>query len=599
MVPKYILALGLSCHSVSSLQTNPETNSDSIGALAGFPPIPLLLHLSTAFSHQLPLRIHSRALVSAKSPKSGLFVGLSFDPQPSDSPLLANHAMLGISDQFEVVSASSSAARDLLEVSSPLELVGRELRTLLEMADIERVLASLRADERVIIPGCNIVSVRGVRTKVDVVVEPLNTPAGMATKRLILTQGDLSLLSMETGTEVASGAFTHMPHKRTYKYSPKKPTEDRSCTSCATKVTPEWRRGPKGPKTLCNACGLQFAKKFGGKNLPVPSLSDDALATPAAVVAAAAVTTSREPSPKRSHRAMKVESDDSDTDWDEPKRKPAAKTRRASASAATSRTTSAPLLVSSPSAPTVLTTLPSQSPPSAQSAAQTPSRKGRTSSACAMTPPSSRKSSLESQQRPAAPLVTSAPPAPRQTQRLEIPGPPLHDQSWSQPPSPSSPSSIEEELNGIKFEQPPGYHFVFEDAQPMMTDPLFDLDPSSPLEATFDAPVASDVYFLTPPCVAMQPQSCKNPGQPSHLYVHNHPNGLPQIFVQQYQPHHLPQMIPLTHQPPPQWHAPQPFSFPHHVIQSAPSMVQATTLHPDMGADNVGRDSEFVTFCDD
>lgn len=33
------------------------------------------------------------------------------------------------------------------------------------------------------------------------------------------------------------------------------------CLHCGTSETPEWRRGPAGPRTLCNACGLQFAKK--------------------------------------------------------------------------------------------------------------------------------------------------------------------------------------------------------------------------------------------------------------------------------------------------------------------------------------------------
>ncbi|GAM17641.1 hypothetical protein SAMD00019534_008160 [Acytostelium subglobosum LB1] len=33
------------------------------------------------------------------------------------------------------------------------------------------------------------------------------------------------------------------------------------CHHCSTKTTPEWRRGPNGPATLCNACGLAFAKK--------------------------------------------------------------------------------------------------------------------------------------------------------------------------------------------------------------------------------------------------------------------------------------------------------------------------------------------------
>lgn len=33
------------------------------------------------------------------------------------------------------------------------------------------------------------------------------------------------------------------------------------CTECYAVESPEWRKGPKGPKTLCNACGLRWAKK--------------------------------------------------------------------------------------------------------------------------------------------------------------------------------------------------------------------------------------------------------------------------------------------------------------------------------------------------
>lgn len=33
------------------------------------------------------------------------------------------------------------------------------------------------------------------------------------------------------------------------------------CTECHVSESPEWRKGPKGPKTLCNACGLRWAKK--------------------------------------------------------------------------------------------------------------------------------------------------------------------------------------------------------------------------------------------------------------------------------------------------------------------------------------------------
>ncbi|CDU25390.1 uncharacterized protein SPSC_05283 [Sporisorium scitamineum] len=32
------------------------------------------------------------------------------------------------------------------------------------------------------------------------------------------------------------------------------------CLGCQAKETPEWRKGPMGPRTLCNACGLLYAK---------------------------------------------------------------------------------------------------------------------------------------------------------------------------------------------------------------------------------------------------------------------------------------------------------------------------------------------------
>ncbi|KAL0066098.1 hypothetical protein AAF712_006930 [Marasmius tenuissimus] len=36
--------------------------------------------------------------------------------------------------------------------------------------------------------------------------------------------------------------------------------QQQTCLGCAATSTPEWRRGPMGPRTLCNACGLVYAK---------------------------------------------------------------------------------------------------------------------------------------------------------------------------------------------------------------------------------------------------------------------------------------------------------------------------------------------------
>lgn len=44
----------------------------------------------------------------------------------------------------------------------------------------------------------------------------------------------------------------------------KRPTEGTLfCHNCKTKDTPEWRRGPSGAKTLCNACGIRWRLSQG------------------------------------------------------------------------------------------------------------------------------------------------------------------------------------------------------------------------------------------------------------------------------------------------------------------------------------------------
>ncbi|KAI9279797.1 GATA zinc finger-domain-containing protein [Sporodiniella umbellata] len=43
------------------------------------------------------------------------------------------------------------------------------------------------------------------------------------------------------------------------------------CHSCNTTETPEWRRGPDGARTLCNACGLHYSKLIRKGSLTVQS----------------------------------------------------------------------------------------------------------------------------------------------------------------------------------------------------------------------------------------------------------------------------------------------------------------------------------------
>ncbi|RAL45524.1 hypothetical protein DM860_016016 [Cuscuta australis] len=39
------------------------------------------------------------------------------------------------------------------------------------------------------------------------------------------------------------------------------PLATRRCANCDTTSTPLWRNGPRGPKSLCNACGIRFKKE--------------------------------------------------------------------------------------------------------------------------------------------------------------------------------------------------------------------------------------------------------------------------------------------------------------------------------------------------
>ncbi|KAI5784283.1 hypothetical protein FPQ18DRAFT_310212 [Pyronema domesticum] len=48
--------------------------------------------------------------------------------------------------------------------------------------------------------------------------------------------------------------------RQTDKKKKQKIADEYVCTDCGTLDSPEWRKGPKGPKTLCNACGLRWAK---------------------------------------------------------------------------------------------------------------------------------------------------------------------------------------------------------------------------------------------------------------------------------------------------------------------------------------------------
>ncbi|KIY02224.1 uncharacterized protein Z520_02362 [Fonsecaea multimorphosa CBS 102226] len=94
---------------------------------------------------------------------------------------------------------------------------------------------------------------------------------------------------------IRGDAGIHIPIDKAdarYSYADKKhkkvkSAEEYVCTDCGTLDSPEWRKGPNGPKTLCNACGLRWAKKEKKRHAATDALSSVAAgyASPAASTA--------------------------------------------------------------------------------------------------------------------------------------------------------------------------------------------------------------------------------------------------------------------------------------------------------------------------
>lgn len=85
-----------------------------------------------------------------------------------------------------------------------------------------------------------------------------------------VTGSDPQSSDSDTFAYEQGGADSFYP-KKLYKsnHSKVKKVQDaaqaRRCLHCATQKTPQWRAGPMGPKTLCNACGVRYKS---GRLLP-------------------------------------------------------------------------------------------------------------------------------------------------------------------------------------------------------------------------------------------------------------------------------------------------------------------------------------------
>ncbi|XAR69292.1 hypothetical protein NMG60_11000823 [Bertholletia excelsa] len=86
-------------------------------------------------------------------------------------------------------------------------------------------------------------------------------PCNWASRLLVLAPNSAPDMTIPTDPEAASssGKKNMKSAARKKEAGNENPVGDgRKCLHCATDKTPQWRTGPMGPKTLCNACGVRY-----------------------------------------------------------------------------------------------------------------------------------------------------------------------------------------------------------------------------------------------------------------------------------------------------------------------------------------------------
>eukprot|EP00727_Mastigamoeba_balamuthi_P009775 m51a1_g542 putative gata-binding transcription factor (226) ;mRNA; f:424345-425591 len=111
--------------------------------------------------------------------------------------------------------------------------------------------------------GLSVEEVRTVEQRTERVVCIVREVIAEVTAATIAQQKSLQIALEPPAADAAPAAPAAEPlddaaSKRRGRPPLKKPM---FCMQCGTTSTPEWRRGERGPNTLCNACGLQYSKR--------------------------------------------------------------------------------------------------------------------------------------------------------------------------------------------------------------------------------------------------------------------------------------------------------------------------------------------------
>ncbi|KAL0460708.1 UNVERIFIED_CONTAM: GATA transcription factor 11 [Sesamum latifolium] len=68
----------------------------------------------------------------------------------------------------------------------------------------------------------------------------------------------LAVETTEDPSYTTKSQFPAADHAEPQNAAPQRPAIVKKCTHCEVTTTPQWREGPLGPKTLCNACGVRY-----------------------------------------------------------------------------------------------------------------------------------------------------------------------------------------------------------------------------------------------------------------------------------------------------------------------------------------------------
>ncbi|XP_057503633.1 GATA transcription factor 9-like [Actinidia eriantha] len=98
-------------------------------------------------------------------------------------------------------------------------------------------------------------SSQNTRAHAPIIPSDVSFPGKARSKRSRAAPCDWSsrLLLLSPSDPNSASASKTAPKKRDAAETP-----GRKCLHCASEKTPQWRTGPMGPKTLCNACGVRF-----------------------------------------------------------------------------------------------------------------------------------------------------------------------------------------------------------------------------------------------------------------------------------------------------------------------------------------------------